>query len=108
MAAGSIQIERERWTAPARLRRPRDWSRLALGLLFAALVPLAVSGCQSLGQAPDEQAASPTPEPSDAERRARIRLDLAASYFQQRNFVVAIEEVNQALALDPRLAAAHG
>jgi type IV pilus assembly protein PilF len=44
----------------------------------------------------------------ETRRRARIRLELAASYYQQGNYRVAIDELRQALAIDPGYAQAHG
>lgn len=41
------------------------------------------------------------PEAEQAQRRARIRLQLAAGYFEQGQTQVALEEVAQALASDP-------
>lgn len=45
---------------------------------------------------------------SDLRRRARIRLELAAGYYQQGNYNVAIDELRQSLAIDPEFAPAHG
>ncbi len=47
-------------------------------------------------------------EESDLRRRARIRLELAASYYQQGNYKVALDELRQSLGIDPEYAAAHG
>ena len=44
----------------------------------------------------------------DPRRRAAIRLELAASYFQAGRIDVALEEVNQALASDPGSADGYG
>lgn len=90
--------------APAALRK------LAPLLLCLAVV---LAGCAGSGSAPaDGDAASPgsgpTGQESDAARRARIRLELGANYYQQRNMAVAIDELRQALAIDPQYAAAHG
>jgi type IV pilus assembly protein PilF len=45
---------------------------------------------------------------TDERRRARIRLELAAGYYQQRNYSVALDELRQALTIDPDYAAAYG
>jgi len=45
---------------------------------------------------------------SDQRRRARIRLELAANYYQQGNYTVALDELRQALQVDPGYAAAYG
>jgi type IV pilus assembly protein PilF len=47
-------------------------------------------------------------EETDERRRARIRLELAANYYQQRNYTVALDELGQALRVDPNYAAAYG
>lgn len=46
-------------------------------------------------------------EESDQRRRARIRLELAAGYYQQRNYTIALDELGQALRADPDYAAAY-
>jgi type IV pilus assembly protein PilF len=44
---------------------------------------------------------------TDGRRRARIRLELAANYFQQGQTNVALDELKQALAADPTFADAY-
>jgi type IV pilus assembly protein PilF len=82
----------------------------------AALVPLLllIAGCQSTG-GETKPAARPAPatqpdagQETEQQRRARIRLELGASYYQQGNFPVAIQELQQALAIDPDFAPALG
>ena len=86
--------------------------RAGIAMLLAAL--LGAAGCASTEQVArtdrDTSAAPPRAdgEESDEQRRARIRVDLAASYYQQRNFNVALAEVRQALAADPNYAPAYG
>jgi type IV pilus assembly protein PilF len=82
------------------------WIVLLLSL-FAGL-----QGCQtttSVSSSPVSNAGGegPAVEP-DAAKRASIRLKLAATYYQSRQFTVAIEEANRALSLDPSMAAAYG
>jgi len=43
----------------------------------------------------------------DGRKRARIRLELAANYFQQGQTNVALDEIKQALSADPTFADAH-
>lgn len=45
---------------------------------------------------------------ADPKRRAGIRLQLAASYYQQRQYRFAIEEAQKAIKDDPNLAEAYG
>lgn len=44
----------------------------------------------------------------EARKRAAIRLQLAATYYQTGQFTIALEEVQRALQLDPTSADAHG
>src|SRR5690606_4462842 len=86
---------------------------LPLALVAALLVGLA--GCASTGgSAPggsmvDGQSVVPRAEVDTEERRrARIRLELASGYYQQRNYSVALDELRQALTIDPDYGAAYG
>lgn len=45
---------------------------------------------------------------SETQRRARIRMELAAGYYSQRNLNVAMEELRQSLTIDPNYAPSHG
>ena len=73
-------------------------------------VALLVHGCasQPAAEPPADAVAALPPGESDIQRRARVRVDLAASYYQQRNFNVALEELRHALAADPTYAPAYG
>lgn len=67
----------------------------------AATVLLALAGCQAQ---PRADAASQIVTPSDeseARKRARIRLQLASSYFEEGRTDVALDELKQVLAADP-------
>lgn len=87
-------------------------ARLLSAWLLAVLVALLLAGCAgpgertgasggALGVLPD------TGEETDTRRRARIRVELAAGYYQQRNLQVALEELGQALRIDPAYPAAY-
>jgi len=45
---------------------------------------------------------------SDLRRRAQIRLELGAGFYQKGNYAQALEELRSALAVDPDFAQAHG
>ncbi len=45
--------------------------------------------------------------PTDARKRANIRLQLAVNYYQDGKFSIALDELKQALKLDPNYADAH-
>jgi type IV pilus assembly protein PilF len=44
---------------------------------------------------------------SDIRKRARIRLELAATYYGQAQYTTALDELKQAVSIDPKLPAAH-
>lgn len=68
---------------------------LLLGLL---------SACVQVGPRQDLPTNS---DQSDAQRRARVRLELASAYFGRAQFRTALDEVKQALAADPNLGEAY-
>jgi type IV pilus assembly protein PilF len=65
-----------------------------------------VGGCASGG----DRVGSDLPTSSDQtdnQRRARIRLQLAVGYYEQRQMTVALDEIKQALLADPDFADAY-
>lgn len=68
------------------------------------------SACTTTTTASGSPAATPPGAPIDAEarKRADIRLQLAASYYQKAQFGIAIEEARRALQADPNYAEAYG
>lgn len=87
--------------------RMRHW-RWSLGFCFGTMVLAGLPGCAN--QATMHQGADAADSASgetDARRRARIRLELAANYLQMGQANVALEEVRQALATDPGYADAY-
>ncbi|MFA7503320.1 MAG: type IV pilus biogenesis/stability protein PilW [Burkholderiaceae bacterium] len=89
-------------------KRPAWRLALAAGLM-AGLVGCATTGGESTGSMVDARSVVPAAEvDTDERRRARIRLELAAGYYQQRNYSVALDELRQALTIDPDYAAAYG
>jgi type IV pilus assembly protein PilF len=90
-------------------------ARAAVALLALALL----AGCAAPGQQSDGDPKSSdrivpgavvpaSMEESDDRRRARIRVELAANYYQQRDYKVALDELGQALRADPEYAPAYG
>jgi type IV pilus assembly protein PilF len=73
---------------------------LLIGGLYgcAGPMPVAPRDGQDIVTASDE---------GDLRRRARIRLELASTYYSQGQFTTALDELKQAIAIDPRLPAAH-
>ena len=72
-------------------------------LLAPALAVLA--GCAGQTPQPGTTAAQ---EAANAQARARIHTELSAGYYTRGQFEVALEELNEALRLDPNFAPAYG
>ena len=75
----------------------------AAATLLAALTGCATPQPQSSGAS---QVVTPSDEP-EHRRRARIRLELAASYFAEGKTAVALDELKQSLAADPNFPDAY-
>lgn len=79
---------------------------LLLGAAAASLF-----GCASRPSEPEVAASgkewvTESDEP-EAQRRARLRIELASGYFEKGQVTVALDEVKQALVADPNYAPAH-
>jgi type IV pilus assembly protein PilF len=90
----------------------RDLPKSVLVALAVAVSFMTV-GCTTTTEVNGQPVASNQPPPGapnepDARKRAAIRLQLAATYYQKGQFNVALEEVQRALQLDPNYADAHG
>ena len=80
------------------------WTLTACSALIciAALQGCAANNAAALGES-EADLVTPSDE-SEARRRARIRLELAANYFEMGQTAVALDEVKQSLAADPSYA----
>lgn len=78
---------------------------LLLASLFSACVRSGAAGGFGplRGETKDRITASDEPE---ATRRARVRLELAGAYYGRGQYTTALDEVKQAIAADPNIAAA--
>lgn len=83
------------------------------GLLGLLALLLGLGGCgapragnASLADTHHQDIVTDSDEP-EVRRRARLRLELAATYFEQGQTTVALDELKQALALDPNFADAY-
>jgi type IV pilus assembly protein PilF len=74
-----------------------------LAILFAASALLA--GCAAPRGAQQELPTSS--DQTENQKRARIRLQLAIGYYEQRQYPVALDEIKQALLADPNFADAY-
>lgn len=85
----------------------QQWGRWTLMACGVAACVTALHGCASNpgAVASDTSAGMVTPsDEPDTRRRARIRLELASNYFENGQTAVALDEVKQALAVDPTYA----
>lgn len=88
-------------------------SRMRAFAVLACIVWLLLNaGCSTTGAGGASRSESSvvpaTPNESEERRRARIRLELATGYYQQRNYNVALDELRLALEADPDYAPAYG
>jgi type IV pilus assembly protein PilF len=77
--------------------------------LFAALCVSAalLVGCASNPGAGQSRETPSSADQTEGQRRARIRLQLAVGYYEQRQSAVALDEIKQAIAADPNFAEAY-
>jgi type IV pilus assembly protein PilF len=75
------------------------------GLAVLVSFALALGGCA--GPQGGQGELPTASDQSDPQRRAQIRLQLAVGYFSQNQLTTALDELKQALALDPNLADAY-
>ena len=80
--------------------RPLLAAALALALAACAPVPVAPAGSRS----PDGKDVATASDQTDADRRARVHLELASAYFARGQSTTALDEVKQALQARPELA----
>ncbi len=97
---------------PGRAGRPRSSAASVTVFTILVLLVLGLYGCARLPAGPDAGLATvragvvtESDEPL-VRKRARIRTELASAYFQQDQTLVALDEVKQALLIDPDFAAA--
>ena len=82
----------------------RACKRRATAYVGATMVLLAMLGCSTTHEASSKSSApaSVAADGTDEGRRARIRMELAANYLQAGQPQIALNEVAQAIALEPR------
>ncbi len=79
-------------------------SRFPHAALAAFVIVAALAGCQSTTTVNGQPVAPTERREQDPVKRAEIRLQLAASYYQNRQYQIAIDEANRAIELDPKSA----
>ncbi|WP_426174819.1 type IV pilus biogenesis/stability protein PilW [Massilia sp. TWR1-2-2] len=74
----------------------------------AGLLAAALAGCAGGGASAPNGELKTASDQSPQEKRASIRLQLAVGYFQDGKLEVALDEVKQAIAIQPDFADAYG
>jgi type IV pilus assembly protein PilF len=80
--------------------------RLLASLLTMALLAAACVQTGGTQRPPEGEGRSPS-DPSDTDKRAAVRLELAAGYFSRGQYATALDEIKLALAARPDLGAAY-
>jgi type IV pilus assembly protein PilF len=84
------------------------WVACALGLAGLVAVSAGLSGCVTTSTTKEVSADVRTEsDQTDADRRARVRMELAAAYFGRGQFTTALDEVKLALQAKPQFADAY-
>ena len=79
---------------------------LAAAALATAFTTL-LAGCATQSQQAGAREVSTPSDDSDVRRRARIRLELASSYFEEGKNEIALDELKQVIAIDPTFPEAY-
>ncbi|MDO8301287.1 type IV pilus biogenesis/stability protein PilW [Lacisediminimonas sp.] len=79
--------------------------RILRAALLLALLSL-LGACASTSSAPKDDLPTSSDQ-TEIQRRAQIRLQLAVGYFEQGQMTTALDEVKQALQIDPTLSDAY-
>jgi len=80
---------------------------LAAAALATALTTMLAACATTGGRQTASELSGPVADDSDARRRARIRLELASSYFEEGKVEIARDELKQVLAIDPNFPDAY-
>jgi type IV pilus assembly protein PilF len=93
--------------------------KLVMQVLFALAAAFVLAGCATKGAGTGPNGTGPTgatgsaanivtdSDETNARKRARLRIELAIGYYEQGQTTVALDEIKQALAVDPTFADAY-
>ena len=86
----------------------RRGARALVLCVLAGLLAACAGGRTASGDLPGAtQELKTASDQTATDKRANIRLQLAIGYYQEKNYVVALDEIKKALAADPELADAY-
>ncbi|MEY4979711.1 MAG: type pilus biosis/stability protein PilW [Pseudomonadota bacterium] len=83
------------------------WLALFILTLLSLFAQFSLSGCAGQTTATRSSDLLTESDEPDARKRARLRLELAGGYFEQGQTEVALDEIKQSLAADPRYGPAY-
>lgn len=89
-----------------RMKGERGWRSGGPAVAAALLALLAGCATQQQQETSNQQVVTPSDE-TEHRRRARIRLELAAGYYEQGKTDIALDELKQVIAIDPTLPDAY-
>lgn len=85
-----------------------SYSRKLLAIGLAGITMALLSSCSNLARKDDDSAQTAAPGGEDPLRyRAKVHTELGANYFQRGQMSVALEELREAIRLDPKYGVAH-
>jgi type IV pilus assembly protein PilF len=86
------------------VKKIRRCSKSAIATCFVFLLSAGCASNPSVGSSAETSASSASP---DNQARAKIRLQLAVGYYEQRQMEIALDEIRQAIQADPGFADAY-
>ncbi len=76
------------------------------GLVVAVLAALLAACATTPGDSPGKDVKTASDQ-TDTSRRANVRLELASAYFASAQYTTALDEVKQAIAMEPKMSEAY-
>jgi type IV pilus assembly protein PilF len=84
-----------------------DFAQRRFKCLAAVALAGVLAGCATGGTSGKEELKTVS-DMTSAQKRAEIRMQLAGGYFEQGNYLVALDEVKKAIAADPQNPSGYG
>ncbi|MES2534986.1 MAG: type IV pilus biogenesis/stability protein PilW [Pseudomonadota bacterium] len=78
-----------------------------IGIAVVVVIAALLSGCASTQTGGSQAELATTSDQTELQRRAQIRLQLGTGYYQQGQMNIALDEIKQALQMDPNFADAY-
>jgi type IV pilus assembly protein PilF len=82
--------------------------RLKSAIIVCCAVASLLSGCASVQSGAPQGELATSSDQTETQKRAQIRLQLAIGYYEQGQLNIALDELKQAIQIDPNSADAYG